>query len=243
LLSTSVQVGVEGGDRASHRTIRGDESMSPSKRRSRRSRRAVFGRYIYAVGSNPESALLAGVPVTKVLVAVYAIGGLLTAVSGILFASRLNAGIPTAGTGYELNAIATCVIDGRASSARRAAPTGRRPALIVETLNNGGNLLDINSFYLQIITAAAAFHWVTLPRWRVNDGRRFVSNVRRLHQTRHGLCESRCEPAARRCSRRGSCSRRCSSPRRADRRRPGRPRRRSPSGAGGPRRDGAWRQR
>jgi ribose transport system permease protein len=154
LLSTSVQVGVEGGDRARHRTIRGDESMSPSKRRSRRSRRAVFGRYIYAVGSNPESALLAGVPVTKVLVAVYAIGGLLTAVSGILFASRLNAGIPTAGTGYELNAIATCVIDGRASSARRAAPTGRRPALIVETLNNGGNLLDINSFYLQIITGA-----------------------------------------------------------------------------------------
>ena len=75
-------------------------------------RRTVFGRYVYAVGSNPESARLAGVPVTRVLVAVYAIGGLLAAVGGVLFTSRLNAGIPTAGTGYELNAIAACVIGG-----------------------------------------------------------------------------------------------------------------------------------
>src|SRR5919197_1839574 len=75
-------------------------------------RRTVFGRYVYAVGSNPESARLAGVPVTRVLVAVYAIAGLLAAVGGVLFTSRLNAGIPTAGTGYELNAIAACVIGG-----------------------------------------------------------------------------------------------------------------------------------
>src|SRR5918999_899637 len=75
-------------------------------------RRTVFGRYIYAVGSNPESARLAGVPVNRVLISVYAIAGLLAAVGGVLFASRLNAGIPTAGTGYELNAIAACVIGG-----------------------------------------------------------------------------------------------------------------------------------
>ena len=62
-------------------------------------RRTVFGRYVYAVGSNPESARLAGVPVTRVLVSVYAIAGLLAAVGGVLFTSRLNAGIPTAGTG------------------------------------------------------------------------------------------------------------------------------------------------
>ena len=60
-------------------------------------RRTVFGRYVYAVGSNPESARLSGVPVTGVLVAVYAIAGLLAAVGGVLFASRLNAGIPTGG--------------------------------------------------------------------------------------------------------------------------------------------------
>ena len=118
-------------------------------------RRTVFGRYIYAVGSNPESARLAGVPVTRVLVAVYAIGGLLAAVGGILFASRLNAGIPTAGTGYELNAIAACVIGGASLFGAKGGAYGAAAgALIVGTLNNGGNLLEINSFYLQIIIGA-----------------------------------------------------------------------------------------
>lgn len=118
-------------------------------------RRTVFGRYIYAVGSNPESARLAGVPVTRVLVAVYAIGGLLAAVGGVLFMSRLNAGIPTAGTGYELNAIAACVIGGASLFGAKGGAYGAAAgALIVGTLNNGGNLLNINSFYLQIIIGA-----------------------------------------------------------------------------------------
>lgn len=115
-------------------------------------RRTVFGRYLYAIGSNPESARLSGVPVTKVLLAVYAIAGLLAAVGGVLFASRLNAGIPTAGTGYELNAIAACVIGGASLFGAKGTAMGAAVgALIVATLNNGGNLLAINSFYLQII--------------------------------------------------------------------------------------------
>jgi ribose transport system permease protein len=115
-------------------------------------RRTVFGRYIYAIGSNPESARLAGVPVKRVLVAVYAIAGLLAGVGGVLFTSRLNAGIPTAGTGYELNAIAACVIGGASLFGAKGGAFGAAAgALIVATLNNGGNLLAINSFYLQII--------------------------------------------------------------------------------------------
>lgn len=118
-------------------------------------RRTVFGRYIYAVGSNPESARLAGVPVTRVLVCVYAIGGLLAAVGGVLFMSRLNAGIPTGGTGYELNAIAACVIGGASLFGAKGGAYGAAAgALIVGTLNNGGNLLNVNSFYLQIIIGA-----------------------------------------------------------------------------------------
>ena len=118
-------------------------------------RRTVFGRYIYAVGSNPESARLAGVPVTRVLVSVYAIAGLLAAFAGILFTSRLNAGIPTGGTGYELNAIAACVIGGASLFGAKGGAYGAAAgALIVGTLNNGGNLLNINSFYLQIIIGA-----------------------------------------------------------------------------------------
>src|SRR5919205_3818728 len=115
-------------------------------------RRTVFGRYVYAVGSNPESARLAGVPVTRVLVAVYAISGLLAALGGILFTSRLNAGVPTAGTGYELNAIAACVIGGASLFGTKGGAFGAAAgALIVATLNNGGNLLAVNAFYLQII--------------------------------------------------------------------------------------------
>src|SRR4051794_24025929 len=87
-------------------------------------RRTVFGRYVYAVGSNPESARLAGVPVTRVLVAVYAIGGLLAALGGVLFTSRLNAGIPTGGPGYELNAIPARVVGG--GGPRRGAGEGAR---------------------------------------------------------------------------------------------------------------------
>ena len=130
-------------------------------------RRTVFGRYIYAIGSNPESARLSGVPVTRVLVAVYAIAGLLAAVGGVLFTSRLNAGIPTAGTGYELNAIAACVIGGASLFGAKGGAFGAAAgALIVATLNNGGNLLAVNAFYLQIIIGALILAAVAFDQWQ-----------------------------------------------------------------------------
>jgi ribose transport system permease protein len=130
-------------------------------------RRTVFGRYIYAIGSNPESARLAGVPVTRVQVAVYAIAGLLAAVGGVLFMSRLNAGIPTAGTGYELNAIAACVIGGASLFGAKGGAFGAAAgALIVATLNNGGNLLAVNAFYLQIIIGALILAAVAFDQWQ-----------------------------------------------------------------------------
>ncbi len=113
--------------------------------------RTVFGRYIYAVGSNPESARLAGVPVRLVTTSVYAISGLLAGLGGVLLASRLGAGIPTAGTGFELNAIAACVIGGASLFGAKGSALGAATgALIMGVLNNGGNLLAINAFYLQI---------------------------------------------------------------------------------------------
>jgi ribose transport system permease protein len=130
-------------------------------------RRTVFGRYIYAIGSNPESARLAGVPVKRVLVAVYAIAGLLAGVGGVLFTSRLNAGIPTAGTGYELNAIAACVIGGASLFGAKGGAFGAAAgALIVATLNNGGNLLAINAFYLQIIIGLLILVAVFFDQWQ-----------------------------------------------------------------------------
>jgi ribose transport system permease protein len=139
-------------------------------------RRTVFGRYVYAVGSNPESARLAGVPVTKVLVAVYATSGLLAALGGVLFTSRLNAGIPTAGTGYELNAIAACVIGGASLFGAKGSAFGAAAgALIVATLNNGGNLLAIDPFYLQIGIGLLILLAVFFDQWQ---GRRFAPGAR-----------------------------------------------------------------
>lgn len=113
--------------------------------------RTVFGRYVYAVGSNAESARLSGVPVNLVLLAVYSISGLLAGFAGILTTSRLGAGIPTAGTGYELQAIAGAVIGGASLSGAKGRTIGAvLGALIMGLLANGGNLLGIDPFYLQI---------------------------------------------------------------------------------------------
>ncbi len=117
--------------------------------------RTVFGRYVYAVGSNAESARLSGVPTNLVLIAVYCISGLLAGFAGILTTSRLGAGIPTAGTGYELQAIAGAVIGGASLSGAKGRVLGAViGALIMAMLNNGGNLLGVDPFYLQIAIGA-----------------------------------------------------------------------------------------
>jgi len=113
--------------------------------------RTVFGRYVYAVGSNAESARLSGVPVSFVLLTVYSVSGLLAGFAGVLTTSRLGAGIPTAGTGYELQAIAGAVIGGASLSGAKGRVIGAvLGALIMGLLANGGNLLGIDPFYLQI---------------------------------------------------------------------------------------------
>jgi ribose transport system permease protein len=118
-------------------------------------RRTVWGRYVYAVGSNAESARLSGVPVRGVLISVYALSGLLAGFGGILLASRLGNGVPTAGTGYELQAIAACVIGGASLFGARGTAIGALfGALIVGLLNNGGTLLNIDPFWLQVAIGA-----------------------------------------------------------------------------------------
>ncbi|WP_052890118.1 ABC transporter permease [Thermogemmatispora carboxidivorans] len=133
--------------------------------------KTVFGRYVYAVGSNQESARLAGVPVHAVLIAVYSISGLLAGFAGILTASRLGAGIPTAGDGYELQAIAGAVIGGASLSGAKGRAVGAiLGAFIMGMLDNGGNLLGVNSFYQQIAIGALILLAVYFDRLQ---GRRF----------------------------------------------------------------------
>ncbi|GAC1427439.1 MAG: hypothetical protein NVS4B11_38790 [Ktedonobacteraceae bacterium] len=107
--------------------------------------------YVYAVGSNAETPRLSGVPVNLVLLAVYSISGVLAGFAGVLTTLRLDAGIPTSGTGYELQAIASAVIGGAGLSGANGRTIGAvLGTLIIAILAKGGNLRGVNPFYLQI---------------------------------------------------------------------------------------------
>lgn len=117
--------------------------------------RTVFGRQIYAIGGNAEASWLAGVPVQKVLVAVYAINGLLAGLAGAVLAARLGAGIPNSGQLYELDVIAAVVVGGTSLSGGRGGVLGSLlGALFIGTLNNGLNLTGVDPYLQKIVLGA-----------------------------------------------------------------------------------------
>ena len=114
--------------------------------------KTIFGRNVYAIGSNVEVARLSGINIRVNKYAIYGVCALLSAIAGILMTSRLANGIPTGGTGYELNAIAAAVVGGASLSGAEGTIVGTvLGAIIMATLRNGGNLLGINPFVLQIV--------------------------------------------------------------------------------------------
>jgi ribose/xylose/arabinose/galactoside ABC-type transport system permease subunit len=112
----------------------------------------VFGRNVYTIGSNMEAARLSGINVGRVTIGVYVLCPVFAGVAGILFASRIANGVPTAGQGYELEAIAAAVIGGASLSGAEGSIFGTViGAVIMQLLRNGGNLLSINPFVLEIL--------------------------------------------------------------------------------------------
>jgi ribose/xylose/arabinose/galactoside ABC-type transport system permease subunit len=110
-----------------------------------------FGRNVFAFGSNSEAARLSGISLRSTVYGVYAFSALASAIAGILYTSRLANGIPTAGEGYELDAIAAAVVGGASLMGGEGTILGTvLGAMIIATLRNGGNLLGINPFILQI---------------------------------------------------------------------------------------------
>ncbi len=113
-----------------------------------------FGRYVYASGGNESATRLSGINVDKVKVGVYSICGLLAALAGIIVTSRLSSAQPTAGMGYELDAIAAVVLGGTSLLGGRGKIMGTLiGALIIGFLNNALNLLDVSSYYQMIAKA------------------------------------------------------------------------------------------
>jgi len=114
-----------------------------------------WGRYIFAVGSNPESARLSGVRVNFILYLAYSLSGFFAAFVGVLLATRIGIGNATQAEGWELQAIASSVIGG--TSLFGAIGSVHGPligAFILATINNGANLLNVNSFWQRIVTGA-----------------------------------------------------------------------------------------
>ena len=111
----------------------------------------VFGRHVYAVGSNEEVAKLCGINVANIKLKVYIISGVLSAFAGACLASRLITGQPTAATGYELNAIAAVALGvGGMDGGKGGIGKTIQGILIIGVINNGLNLMKVSSYW-QII--------------------------------------------------------------------------------------------
>ncbi len=114
--------------------------------------RTVFGRNIYAYGSNKESARLSGINVKSTVYGVYILSGIVCGIAGILMASRLGNGVPTSGDGYELDAIAASVVGGASLDGGESSVLGTvLGAMIMATLRQGGTLININTVIMEII--------------------------------------------------------------------------------------------
>lgn len=113
--------------------------------------RTRYGRHVYAVGGNAEAAKLAGVRVKRVTTSVYVIAGLCAGLAGVIFAARVISAQPTAGTGYELDAIAAVVLGGTSLAGGRGRIVGTLiGAVILGVLSTGLILLNV-PFFTQLL--------------------------------------------------------------------------------------------
>ncbi len=114
--------------------------------------KSKLGRHIYAVGGNRQAAVFAGIRIQRVLFFAYFFSGLMASIAGIVLASRMFSGQPTAGQGAEMDAIAAVVLGGTSMSGGLGKIGGTIiGALVIGVLSNGLNLLGINSFWQYIV--------------------------------------------------------------------------------------------
>ena len=130
-------------------------------------KKTVFGRQIYATGSNANAAELAGININKTKLIVYATSGFMSALSGLILVSRLGSAQPTLGEGYELDAIAAVALGGTSMTGGRGKITGTLIGiLIIAVLNNGLNIIGVSSYYQDVVKALVIFLAVVSDRNR-----------------------------------------------------------------------------
>lgn len=124
------------------------------------------GVYAYAIGSNEEASRLSGINVTKYKIYIYMISGFLCALAAVTMLGRLGAAEPTAATGYELDAISACAIGGASLAGGKGTVMGAViGALIMQVLINGMTLLNVQSYYQQIVTGIVILIAVLIDRF------------------------------------------------------------------------------
>ena len=127
--------------------------------------KTTFGRRVYAVGGNEEASKLSGINPDRIKIAVYAITGLLAAISALIITSRLNSAQPTAGESYELDAIAAVVLGGTSLTGGKGWIFGTLVgALIIGVLNNGMTLIGVSSFFQQVVKGIVILLAVLMDR-------------------------------------------------------------------------------
>ncbi|MBA2596355.1 MAG: ABC transporter permease [Chloroflexota bacterium] len=126
-----------------------------------------LGEYTYAIGGNEEAARLSGVPVDRYKIAIYTLCGAFAAVAGIVLTARLRVAEPNAASGYELDAIAATVMGGTSLFGGEGTVVGTViGALIIATLRNGLNLLNVQAYYQQLAIGLVIILAVALDRFR-----------------------------------------------------------------------------
>ncbi len=127
--------------------------------------RLKIGRLVYAVGGNETAARMAGVRVERVKVVVYALSGLAAGLAAVVLTARLVSAQPTAGQGYELDAIAAVILGGTSLSGGRGSVGGTViGAFVIGVLANGLNLLNVSPFYQDVAKGAVILLAVLLDR-------------------------------------------------------------------------------
>ncbi len=130
-----------------------------------------IGRYFYAVGGNEEAAKVAGINVDKIKIQAYLIEGALLGLASTLMASRLKSASPNLGVGYELDAIAGCIIGGVSFTGGIGSVFDMvLGALIIGVINNGMDLLGVEAFYKQVVKGSIIIIAVLLDRKRSGRG-------------------------------------------------------------------------
>ena len=129
--------------------------------------RTVFGRNVLAIGGNPEAARLAGVPITRVRITVFALQGLMAGAAGIILAARITSGQPNTSIGLELAVISACVLGGVSLAGGVATITGVIVGvLIMGAAQNALNLLNVPTFYQYVVRGAILLVAIIADRLR-----------------------------------------------------------------------------